>query len=83
MQLHTRAASSCSCRVRIALGVKKLQWEAIFVGSAEQQSDKYRHLNPQGLVPILVDGDAKIGQTMGIMEYLGKKHYISAVRHMA
>ena len=74
MQLYTRAASSCSFRIRIALGVKRLPWEAVLVDVAMQQGDKYRELNPQGLVPFLVDGKAKVGQTLAILEYLGKKH---------
>ena len=74
MQLYTRAASSCSFRIRIALGVKKLKWEPEYVDNAKQQGETYRELNPQGLVPLLVDADAKIGQTMAIMEYLGKSH---------
>ena len=71
MQLYTRAASSCSFRIRIALGVKKLKWEPEYVDNAKQQGENYRELNPQGLVPLLVDGDAKIGQTLAIMEYFG------------
>ncbi|CAL5228809.1 g12008 [Coccomyxa viridis] len=70
MQLYTRAASSCSFRIRIALGVKKLPWEAVLVDVAMQQGEKYRDLNPQALVPFLVDGKAKIGQTLAILEYL-------------
>ena len=72
MQLYTRAASSCSFRIRIALGVKKLPWEAVLVDVAMQQGEKYRDLNPQALVPFLVDGKAKIGQTLAILEYLGE-----------
>ncbi len=72
MQLYTRAASSCSFRIRIALGVKKLPWEAVLVDVAMQQSAKYRDLNPQALVPFLIDGKAKIGQTLAILEYLGE-----------
>ena len=72
MQLYTRAASSCSFRIRIALGVKKLPWEAVLVDVAMQQSDKYQDLNPQALVPFLIDGKAKIGQTLAILEYLGE-----------
>lgn len=74
MQLYTRAASSCSFRIRIALGVKRLPWEAILVDVAMQQGDKYRELNPQGLVPFLVDGKVKVGQTLAILEYLGELH---------
>lgn len=74
MQLYTRAASSCSFRVRMALGIKKLKWDAVLTGNTEQNAEKYRTLNPQGLVPFLVDGGAKVGQSLAIMEYLGEAH---------
>src|SRR5690606_12902929 len=36
----------------------------------EQHSADYRALNPQGLVPLLVDGDERISQSLAILEYL-------------
>ena len=70
--LYSRAASSASFRVRMALGIKKLKWEAMLLNSEEQHGPKYLQLNPQGLVPFLVDGNAKMAQTLAIMEYLGE-----------
>ncbi len=72
IQLYTRAASSCAFRVRMALGIKKLKWEAMMLHGEEQNGQTYRELNPQGLVPFLVDGNAKMAQSLAIMEYLGK-----------
>ena len=32
------------------------------------------HLNPQGLVPLLVDGEVRIAQSLAIVEYLEEAH---------
>lgn len=72
MKLYTYFRSSSSFRVRIALNLKGLDYEPEFIHlvKGEQSSDKYRELNPQGLVPALeVDGDI-ITQSSAIIEYL-------------
>ncbi|CAK0782625.1 hypothetical protein CVIRNUC_005827 [Coccomyxa viridis] len=74
IQLYTRAASSCAFRVRMALGIKKLKWEAMMLHGEEQNGQTYRELNPQGLVPFLVDGNAKMAQSLAIMEYLDEAY---------
>jgi maleylacetoacetate isomerase len=40
----------------------------------EQKADAYRALNPQGLVPALVDGDAVLIQSPAILEYLDEAY---------
>ena len=37
-------------------------------------SADYRKLNPTALVPTLIDGDAVIGQSLAIIEYLEETH---------
>ncbi len=76
MKLYTYFRSSCSYRVRIALGVKGLAWENAFVHlrRGEQRSAELLALNPQGLVPTLVDGDTVLGQSLAILEYLEERH---------
>lgn len=66
--------SSAAYRVRIALNLKGLAYEGRPVhlvrdGGEQHQSD-YRALNPQELVPSLVDGGQVFTQSMAIMEYL-------------
>ena len=61
--------SKVACK---ALGIKELKWEAMMLHGEEQNGQIYRELNPQGLVPFLVDGNAKMAQSLAIMEYLGK-----------
>ncbi len=72
LQLYTYFRSSASFRVRIALNLKGLPWEPVVVWlpSGEQCADPYRTVNPQGLVPTLVDGDDRLSQSLAIIEYL-------------
>ena len=60
--------------MRIALAHKNLAFEIVPVhlrrDGGEQHSAGYRALNPQGLVPLLVDGGTAIAQSLAICEYL-------------
>ena len=60
--LYTHATSSCSFRVRIALNLKGVEYESRAPGIDEQAQQEYRSLNPQGLFPMLVDGQNRITQ---------------------
>jgi maleylacetoacetate isomerase len=72
--LYTYYRSSASYRVRIALNFKRLAVEQRFVnlapGATEQLQPAYAALNPQKLVPLLVDGDFRLNQSLAILEYL-------------
>ncbi|MBN9427481.1 MAG: maleylacetoacetate isomerase [Burkholderiales bacterium] len=72
LKLYTYFRSSAAFRVRIALNLKGLSWEpeVIWLPDGEQAGDAYRAVNPQGLVPLLVDGDQRIAQSLAIIEYL-------------
>jgi len=58
--------------VRIALNLKGIAYEPRFVHLArgEQHEAAYRAQNPQGLVPVLVDGNRVLTQSLAILEYL-------------
>jgi maleylpyruvate isomerase len=78
MKLYNYFRSSASFRVRIALGLKNLPYEYRAVhltrGGGEQFAPEFRALNPQGLVPVLVDGGALLTQSLAILEYLEEVH---------
>jgi len=69
--------SSAAYRVRIALNLKGLAYRQVPVhlvkDGGQQRAADYRALNPQQLVPLLVDeanGGARISQSLAILEYL-------------
>lgn len=78
MKLYSYWRSSAAYRVRIALNLKGLEHEIIPVNmlkdGGEQHSDNYRILNPQGLVPTLIDDDITLTQSLAILEYLEEKY---------
>jgi maleylacetoacetate isomerase len=64
--------------VRIALNLKGLDYEIVPVhlvrDGGEQHSPEYRKINPQELVPTLVDGRRVIRQSVAIVEYLDETY---------
>jgi maleylpyruvate isomerase len=78
MKLYTYFRSSAAYRVRIALNLKSLPYEAVPVHlvrhGGEQLTETYRAINPSALVPSRQDDDATITQSMAILEYLEETH---------
>lgn len=73
MKLYDYWRSSAAFRMRIALNLKGLEAEReyIHLRRKDQVSDAYLAVNPQGLVPTLIDDDGThVIQSMAIMEYL-------------
>lgn len=74
LTLYDYWRSSAAYRVRIALNLKGLAYRSVPVhlvkDGGQQHSAEYKALNPQGLLPLLVDGDTRIAQSMAILEYL-------------
>jgi maleylacetoacetate isomerase len=77
-ELYSYFRSSAAYRVRIALALKNLDFSVVPVHllrhGGEQHSDAYLRRNPEGLVPLLVDGDAPLTQSLAIIEYLDETH---------
>jgi maleylacetoacetate isomerase len=75
-QLYTFFRSSTSFRLRIALAYKGLAYEPHYVSlpKMEHRDSAYRALNPQGLVPLLIDGGRAYIQSMAIIEYLDETY---------
>lgn len=76
MKLYSFWRSSAAWRVRIALALKGLPYETVGVDlfTGEQSRPDYVAVNPQSLVPTLVDGEVVIGQSLAIIEYLEETH---------
>lgn len=72
LRLYSYWRSSASYRVRIALGLKELRYQYIAVDltAQEQRGGDYHERNPQELLPLLVDGERHIRQSLAIIEYL-------------
>lgn len=74
LRLYGYWRSSAVYRVRIALNLKKLDYENFPVhlvrDGGEQHAAPYRDLNPQELVPVLLHGSRILRQSMAIIEYL-------------
>jgi maleylacetoacetate isomerase len=74
LKLYGYWRSSAAYRVRIALNLKGLAYENLPVhlvkDGGQQHSADYKRLNPQGLVPLLVDGGERVSQSLAIIEYL-------------
>jgi maleylacetoacetate isomerase len=62
--------------VRIALNLKGLKHEDTFLHleKGDQFAPEYRAVNPQMVVPTLIDGPVKLFQSLAILEYLDEKH---------
>ena len=72
MTLYGYWRSSAAFRVRLALAWKHLDATSIPIDLrlGQQGADAFMARNRQGLVPLLIDGDSAIGQSLAIIEYL-------------
>ena len=78
MKLYTYFRSSAAYRVRIALHLKGLAYDAIPVHllkeGGQHLQDAYRQINPSGLVPAFQDDRITLSQSLAIIEYLDEVH---------
>lgn len=74
--LYTYWRSSAAYRVRIALNLKGIDYNAVPVslGEGGHRQEKYREINPQMLVPFFDDGEVATGQSMAILEHLEESY---------
>lgn len=72
LTLYHYPSSPCAGKVRAVLSEKELQWNGVLVDISEKENltPAYLKLNPKGVVPVLVDGEATITESTIIMEYL-------------
>ncbi len=78
LKLYTYFRSSAAYRVRIALNLKNLEYEAVPVHlvkeGGQHLKEAYRRINPAGAVPALVDRDLSLSQSLAIIEYLDEAY---------
>jgi maleylacetoacetate isomerase len=77
VKLYTYFRSSAAFRVRIALNLKGIAYEPMFVHLAkgEHRAPAYTKVNPQALLPTLeLDDGTRIHQSLAIIEYLDETH---------
>jgi maleylacetoacetate isomerase len=77
MQLYTYWRSLATFRVRIALNLKGLSAEPVYVDldAGQQRADEFKAVNPQMVIPALVEDDGNVlYQSMAILEYLNEVH---------
>ena len=70
--LYDYYRSSACYRVRIALNLKSIDYEARVINLADgaQKAADYRALNPQGLIPLLVMDGQTISPSLAICDFL-------------
>jgi len=76
MDLYSFFNSSTSYRVRIALALKGVEVNLLPVNlrsNAHLEPD-YRDKNPAAGVPLLVDGDFRLGQSLAIIDWLDARY---------
>jgi maleylacetoacetate isomerase len=78
IELHSFHSSSTSFRVRIALGLKRLEYRYVPVTLRWEDGDhdraEFKAMNPQGNVPFLIDGDVRVQQSLAIIDYLDRTY---------
>lgn len=76
MQLYNFFRSGTSHRLRIALNLKGIAYDyvAVDLRTGEHFGAAFKALNPQGLVPALVDADQVLTQSPAIIEWLEERY---------
>jgi maleylacetoacetate isomerase len=75
MKLYSYWRSLATFRVRIALNLKGLKYESINIDldGGQQNKTDYKSVNPQMVIPSLVEDDGNVlYQSLAIMEYLNE-----------
>ena len=75
MKLYTYWRSLATFRVRIALNLKGLSYEPVYVDldAGDQRQPEFKTVNPQMVIPALVEDDGNVlFQSLAILEYLNE-----------
>jgi glutathione S-transferase len=82
IQLYHDPMAVCAQKVRIVLEEKGLRWNShvLSIATGEQHKPDYLTLNPNGLVPTIVDDGTVIYESTVINEYLDEKYDGTSLR---
>ncbi len=82
LALYHFAQSTCSIKVRLLLAEKELLWQDNMLVSSEHNhlTDWYLKLNPNGVVPTLLDDNLPVFESTSILEYLEDKYTETSFR---
>ena len=74
LQFYDHPFSIVPWRVRIALHEKQVKFDTIDINLyTKPPTDEFLALNPFAQIPVLVDGDTVISESIAILEYLEEK----------
>lgn len=70
------SGSPFAWRIMLALGLKGLEYESkrLVFDEGDTQTPEFLALNPRGKVPVLVDGDVTVYESMAILAYLDQAY---------
>jgi glutathione S-transferase len=76
IKLYNLPRSGNSYKIRLMLSMLKLDYEAILIDSSrgETQTDEFKQINPRGQIPVLIDVDEVIWDSMAILVYLARRY---------
>ena len=85
LHLYHTGFSNCAMRVRIALEEKGLSWTShlINLSKGENLTKEYIGINPNAVVPTLIDNGIVIIDSADIIDYLDKKFSFNPLRPRA
>ncbi len=83
LHLYHGGISNCSMRVRMTLIEKGLDWEShhLDLKKKENITDDYFGINPNGLVPTLIDNGVVHIESNDIIDYLDETYAEPSLRH--
>ena len=75
LHLYHAGISNCAMRVRVTLEEKKLPWTShhLDILNKEHLTPEYFGINPNGLVPTLVDDGVVVIESDDIIDHIDKK----------
>ena len=76
MKLYILSGSPYAWRVQLALAAKGLTYEKIVLdrSAGDLETEEFKALNPYGKVPVLIDGDVTLYESLAILDYLERKY---------